>query len=70
MTSRDSVPPRANPGPDNQYDLKLCSGFALGKAIISGYMKGRFVKGKVIDISQESVVTALVNEYKVHKFSI
>ena len=50
---------------DNQGKLEECTRFALSKAIGNGFWTGKIVKGKDIDISQESIKEVLCNEHKV-----
>ena len=63
MASENSGP-GGLPVPDNQGKLKTCTRFAVAKAVIAGFMMKIFVPNEEVDVDQEAVVTALLNEHK------
>ena len=63
MASENSGP-GGLPVPDNQGKLKTCTRFAVAKAVIAGFMMKIFIPNEEVDVDQEAVVTALLNEHK------
>ena len=55
--------PEGIPRPDNQGDSRLCTRFALSKAINSGFIDMKFSDTE-LDFVQGEVTTALINEHK------
>ena len=53
------------PRPDNQGRLALCVRSGISKCAVGQFWKKKAVKGKRIDIKQDSVMHALVNIHKV-----
>ena len=59
--------PGAPPQPDFQGPYPLCSSFALSKALVNGYEKGKFTNGVPVNINnQQSVAESLVNLFQDH----
>ena len=58
------------PRPDNQGRLALCVRSGISKCAVGQFWKKKAVKGKRIDIKQDSVMHALVNIHKVRFLSI
>ena len=56
--------PGAYPTPDNQGNLEVCTRYAIAKAIIDGFMRRIFVRGKEVDLDQKTVTTGLLNVHK------
>ena len=59
-----SIAPGARPIPDDQGDLEVCTRFAISKAIVDGFMRKMFVRGREVDIDQDQVTMVLLNEHK------
>ena len=58
------------PRPDNQGRLPLCVRSGISKCAVGQFWKKKAVKGKRIDIKQDSVMHALVNIHKVRFSSL
>ena len=58
------------PRPDNQGRLALCVRSGISKCAVGQFWKKKAVKGKRIDIKQDSVMHALVNIHKVRFSSL
>lgn len=64
MIAKPSAAPGARPIPDDQGDLEVCTRFAVSKAIVDGFMRKMFVRGREVDIDQDQVTMVLLNEHK------
>ena len=38
----------------------------MAKCVVDGFMRGRFVPGRMVDFNQDVVVQVLLNEHKVN----
>ena len=54
------------PDADDQGEYPLCSSYAIAKALVNGYKKGKFTNGAPVYIDQKSVAESLVNLYQDH----
>ena len=59
-----NIAPGARPIPDDQGNLEVCTRFAVSKAIVDGFMRKMFVRGREVDIDQDQVTVVLLNEHK------
>ena len=62
--AQPSAAPGARPIPDDQGDLEVCTRFAISKAVVDGFMRKMFVRGREVDIDQDQVTMVLLNEHK------
>ena len=58
------APPGSPAYPNNQGLLRTCTVHGIAKGIVDGFMDGRFVRGKSVDIDQEEVTQILLNVHK------
>ena len=57
-------PPCAPPLPDHQGEYENCADPAMSKAVTGGLFYGKFTNQVSVDVSQEAVTSALVQETK------